>query len=433
MNKKILALAVAATMAAPMATHADVKVSGIVQAEVISLEVADGNEKLYAGMANGGKQFDDMDRQTLTNDHLGTILNEGPNHFKFDLDEKLGGGLSAEARYIGAFNASGNGGQALVGDEAWVGLRTPNFHVRYGTLTGVYKSSHTLVDPWAFTSLQARGTGGGMSGEYFNIPVVFKANGEAVLDENGNPKIGGILVNQSISQKGLTNDGLVSGALELGINFGGFSASIQGIVDDTSNMDGAGLLELRYTAPQFTMWLSGAYQDLDDVTTDLENIGTDFLNDTIRDDDEQEAEEDNLGLGNWKIGGQFRLGPMLTLGLQYEDAEIGALDTYVINKRTGETLRNQDGGAYILGSLEFNRNNISIAGWVSGYLSDLEDKIAITDSEGNELGEDALSWAVGLKYLFSKRTMVYAGYRQTDSDNDFRDENVATMGIRHVF
>ena len=433
MNKKILALAVAATMAAPMAAHADVKVSGIVQAEIISLEVADGNEKLVAGMANGDKEFDDMDRQTLTNDGLGTILNEGPNHIQFDFDEKLGGGLSAEARYIGAFNSSGNFGKALIGEEAWVGLRTPNFHVRYGTLVGVYKSSHTLVDPWAFTSLQARGTGGGMSGEYFNIPMAFKANGEPVFDQNGNPAIGGILVNQQLPQKGLTNDGFVEGALELGINFGGFSASIQGIVDDTSNMDGAGLLELRYTAPQFTMWLSGAYQDLDDVTTDLENIGTDFLNDTIRGDDEQEAEEDNLGLGNWKIGGQFRLGPMLTLGLQYEDAEIGALDTFVINKKTGETLRNQDGGAYILGSLEFNRNNISIAGWVSGYLSDLEDDLAITDTEGNELGEDALSWAVGLKYLFSKRTMVYAGYRQTDSDNDFRDENVATMGIRHVF
>lgn len=432
MNKKILALAVAATMAAPMATHADVKVSGIVQAEIISLEVADGDENLVAAMSNGDKPFEDMDRQTLTNDGLGTILNEGPNHIQFDFDEKLGGGLSAEARYIGAFNSSGNYGKALIGEEAWVGLRTPNFHVRYGTLTGVYKSSHTLVDPWAFTSLQARGTGGGMSGEYFNIAQAFTNENGIIRDINGNPKIGGVLVNYHDPQKGLTNDGFVEGALELGVNFGGFSASIQGIVDDTSNMDGAGLLELRYTAPQFTMWLSGAYQDLDDVTTDLENIGTDFLNDTIRDDDEQEAEEDNLGLGNWKIGGQFKLGPMLKLGLQYEDVEIGALDSFLADDK-GNLYRNEDGGAYILGSLEFNRNNISVAGWVAGYLSDIEDRNKLVDSEGNELGEDALSWAVGLKYLFSKRTMVYAGYRQTDSDNDYRDENVATMGVRHVF
>ncbi|RKZ41799.1 MAG: hypothetical protein DRQ49_03965 [Gammaproteobacteria bacterium] len=408
MNRKILSLAVATALATPMASYADVKLSGIVQAEMISLEVAEGDEKLTASSIRGNS-FDDMDRQTLTNDFLGTVLNEGPNHLQFDIDEKLGGGLSAQARYTAAFNASGNFGTALIGEEAWVGLGTANFHVRYGTLTGAYKSSHTMIDPWSFTSLQARATGGGMSGEYFNRFVTDAATG----------KVTGIDVNRWDAQNGLTNDGFVEGALELGVNYYGFSFTLQGFVDDASAMDGAGLLELRYSAPGdfFTMWLAGSYTDLDDVG----NVGSDIV-DAVT--DEEEVDDDNEGLGNWKIGGAFKLGSMVTFGLQYEDAEIGALDNGI----------NPDGGNYILGSLEIKpMPNISFAGWVAGYLSDIDEKLRMIDNEGNPIEEDALSWAVGAKYHFSQRTSVYAGYRQTDSDNDYRDENVATLGIRHVF
>jgi predicted porin len=406
MNRKILSLAVAAAMVTPIASHADVKLSGIVQAEMISLEVAEGDEKLGASIR--GNSFDDMDRQTLTNDFLGSILNEGPNHMAFDIDEKLGGGLSAQARYIAAFNSSGNFGAALIGEEAWVGLGTQYFHIRYGTLTGAYKSSHSLIDPWAFTSLQTRATGGGMSGEYFN---------RLETDALGN--VTGINVNSWEAQNGLTNDGFVEGALELGVHYYGFSFTLQGFVDDASAMDGAGLLELRYTAPNdiFTMWLAGSYTDLSDVS----NVASDIA-DTIT--DEEEDKDKNEGLGNWKIGGAYKLGSMVTFGLQYEDAEIGALDNGI----------NPDGGRYVLGSLEFKpMPNISLAGWVAGYLSDIDDGLRMRDSEGNAIDEDALSWAVGAKYHFSQRTSVYAGYRQTDSDNDYRDENVATLGIRHVF
>jgi len=371
MNRKILSLAVATALATPMASYADVKLSGIVQAEMISLEVAEGDEKLTASSIRGNS-FD----------------------LQFDIDEKLGGGLSAQARYTAAFNASGNFGTALIGEEAWVGLGTANFHVRYGTLTGAYKSSHTMIDPWSFTSLQARATGGGMSGEYFNRFVTDAATG----------KVTGIDVNRWDAQNGLTNDGFVEGALELGVNYYGFSFTLQGFVDDASAMDGAGLLELRYSAPGdfFTMWLAGSYTDLDDVG----NVGSDIV-DAVT--DEEEVDDDNEGLGNWKIGGAFKLGSMVTFGLQYEDAEIGALDNGI----------NPDGGNYI--------------GWVAGYLSDIDEKLRMIDNEGNPIEEDALSWAVGAKYHFSQRTSVYAGYRQTDSDNDYRDENVATLGIRHVF
>lgn len=399
MNKQILTLACAAGLVAPMASYADVRVSGIVQAEAISYEGADGQDGVMINRKTAPEtNFGANDRQNFTHDSLGSILNEGPNHIMFDFDEKLGSGIRAEARYAGAFNTSGNFGSSFIGEEAWVGLRTTNFHVRYGTLVGAYKSSFTMVDPWAWTSLQTRGTGGGMSGDHRMI-AERDTNGNLVTDANGNIKV---ISDSATDGQGLTNEGFVQGALEVGVNFAGFSTTVQGFVDDSSNLDGAGLVEIKYAAPNFAMWLSGAYTKLDDVKNVI-------------------ATNEDEGKINWKLGGSYQLGPMVTLGLQYEDAEIGAFD------------ENPDGGKYILGSLEVKMNKISLAGWVSGYMSDIDDNARMTDANGNFLDEDALSWAVGGKYHFGKRTMVYAGYRQTDSDNDFRDENVATLGIRHVF
>jgi predicted porin len=422
MNRKILTFAVAATLAAPMAAYADVKVSGLIQAEAASWEAANDVDNVHI------KGYDDNDRQMLTNDVGGVIFNEGPNYIGFHIDEKLGSGVSAFALYTVPFDTSGNRGLSGQSD-AWLGLKTRNFYMKYGTITGAYKSSRDIVDPWAFTSLQATGTGGGMSGSTYHSIT-------------GNP-ITGYIVDPTASThtNGLANEGFVDGALELGVKFGGFTARLQGVVDDRSDMDGAGLLELRYSAPNFAMWLAGSFTDLeggledikDEATADLddalgdinETIGRDEAAEESRDAAEEarlRADEDS-GLGNWKIGGKFNLGPMVELGLQYEDAEIGTFDWGI----------NPDGGKYILGSLAVNMNNVVLAGWVSGYLSDIDDQFKMIDTDGELIGEDALSWAVGAKYLFSKRSQVYLGYRQTDSDNDYRDENLVILGIRHTF
>jgi hypothetical protein len=387
MNRKLFVLAIAATLVAPMAADADVKLSGVIQGEITSSQVGNGDE----------------DRKTLTKDDEGAIFNKGPNALTFDIDEKLGGGLAFDARYQGTFSTSDNAG--ITGKEAYLGLKNSIFHLRYGKLTGAYKSSFSLIDPWASTSLQARGSGGGMSGSKYNAVTwdatsnTFKT-GNAALTDN--------------ASKGLTNNGYVAGALEAGMNMYGFTGTIQGVIDDNSDMNGAGLLELRYNAPNdaFTMWLAGAYTDLN-----LKNT----VKDTVDSATGKSNNSNDNGLGNWKIGGQFKLGPALKLGLQYEDAQIGTLDN------------NPDGGKYILGSVEFMMNNFSLDAWVGGYMSDIKDSNKLKDAKGNMLNEDALSWALGGKYFLSKRTSVYAGYRQTNSDNDYRDEDVFALGLRHSF
>jgi hypothetical protein len=165
MNRKILSLAVAAALT-PMAAQADVRLSGVVQAEAASWEVAGGDEDIYWRDSNN--KIKTEGRQTFTNDVAGAILNEGPNGIQLDFDEKLGdSGFRAFGRYAAGFNTSDNNG--LDGKaEAWAGLKGSNVYMKYGTLTGAYKSSRGHIDPWSYTSLQASGTGGGMTGETFN-------------------------------------------------------------------------------------------------------------------------------------------------------------------------------------------------------------------------------------------------------------------------
>ena len=58
---------------------------------------------------------------------------------------------------------------------------------------------------------------------------------------------------------------------------------------------------------------------------------------------------------------------------------------------------------------------------------------SIADLFGEWVDEDAISFGAGFKYFFSGRTMLFGGYRQVDSDNDYRDEGVFGVGLRHSF
>jgi predicted porin len=279
-------------------------------------------------------------------------------------------------------------------------------------MTGAYKSSKGLVDPWAGTSLQARGTGGGMTGStYLSAAALKDCNGcaygpldDQINDLKANAAInaGEYLVTSKKSHSpygAFTHSSYVENVIEVGAKFGGFSASLQGIVDKSTGMDGAGLVELKYSAENFTVFAAGAYTDLsgefDSTVNDISN--------GISGDEVEEADD---GFSNWKIGAQAKFAG-LKLGLQFEDAEMGTM--------TGGQ------GQYIMGSVEYGINNVALAAWVAGYSDDdLEE-------------DDALSFALGAKYNFSKRTMAYVGYRQTDSDNDYRDENVFSLGVRHKF
>jgi predicted porin len=393
MNRKVLVLAVATAFAAPMAAIADVKLSGVIQGEYNYAEIGD------------------YDRESYTDDGDGAGFNGGPNHIRLDFEESLGGGLKAYGRYTASFNTFANKG-LVSGQETFVGLKGSVAYFRLGKMTGAYKSSKGLVDPWAGTSLQARGTGGGMTGSTYLAPVALKdCSGCAYgaldgqidsLKADTSINAGEYLVTAKKKHSpygAFTHSSYVENVIEAGVNFNGFKARLQGIVDKSTGMDGAGLVELMYSAENFTVFAAGAYTDL---TGEIDSTVSD-VSDRISGDDVVETDD---GFGNWKVGAQGRFAG-LKVGLQYEAAEMGSM--------TGGA------GDYILGSVDYSMNNVSLAAWVAGY------------SDDNLEEEDAISFAIGAKYKFSKRTMAYVGYRQTDSDNDYRDENVFSLGVRHKF
>jgi predicted porin len=408
----------------PMATYADVRLVGQIGAEVASVSYAGGDESLIRGEGshdNFALTDTNMVRQTLTHDRYGNILNDGPNEIGFLFDEKIpNSSITAIAAYKAAFNTTTNTG-IDTGLQAWAGLKTPNFHFKYGKLRSAYRDLQVSIDPWLYTSLQARGTGGALSGSRYNEVawewennqrrVQRVAYEEPITGESKSDKVG-ILPGLYDETYGLVHSDDMPGALEIGMKVGPLSARVQGIIDDSSNVSG-GVAELKFTSSNITAWLSGIYLD-EDVNGTRPALGTP--------DNSKKAinEWDDNKYFNWKTGVQLKLGT-LKLGLQYEDAELGAFD------------HNPSGGKYIVGSLDYRISNITIAGWVGSYTSDIIEEFKLVDINGETLEEDALSFSVGAKYHFGKRTNIFAGYRQTDSDNDYRDEDVFSAGILHVF
>lgn len=396
MKRKALVIAIT-TLVAPLTTQADIKLSGTIQAE------------MGAYQAGKDANFEDNDRVRVSRDNEGSISNSGPNHIALDMEENLGGGLKGYARYRFDFSTAANKQDGLRGNEAWLGLKGENAFIRIGTLVGNYKKLIALVDPFAYTAIQARGTAGGASGGAYNA-MAFA--GSVLMGDNHSHLVASHSMPVTPTKHyGLANTDPVENALEIGAHFEGFSISLQGVYDETDVMDGAGLLALQYQTPakDLTLFAAGSFLNFNDTARGA-------VDDDVDDDDDY----------NWKVGGQYKIGGA-TIALQYEDAEIGYMDEDI----------NPDGGQYILGSLDFKVNKqLAIGGWVAGYLSDVEEEnraVRFNGTDHEYLDEDAISFAVGFKYFFSDRTLAFGGYRQADSDNDFRDENAFGVGIRHVF
>lgn len=146
MKKNVIALAVAAAMAAPLAAQAEVTVSGGLQAEITSLSA---DEEL--GAVEGLYMFDGHEAGNEAG---------GWGHLKFSASEDLGNGLKALAMYN--FNVQADDA-ANGARDAYVGLSGNFGTVLAGRMSSPYKSSTVSWDPFLATSAQARGNFG-MSG-----------------------------------------------------------------------------------------------------------------------------------------------------------------------------------------------------------------------------------------------------------------------------
>jgi predicted porin len=142
MNKKMIALAVAGVMAAPIASAAP-SVYGRVQAELADAEwTVDGN----AALSDEGRN--------LVDNAMGRVGIKG--------SEDLGNGLSALYKYEFKTNTVTSGG--LSDRATYVGLKGAFGTVTFGRNAGAYKG--TNLDPYIATTLEARNGGGQSSGNF---------------------------------------------------------------------------------------------------------------------------------------------------------------------------------------------------------------------------------------------------------------------------
>ncbi len=148
MKKNVIALAVAAAMAAPLA-QAEVTVSGTLQAELVSWSGDNNAEGLYV-----------TDGQTY-----GSSKGSGVGQLTFSATEDLGNGMKALAKYNFSLTAddAANGVR-----DSYVGLTGGFGTVLAGRMSTPYKSSTVKWDPFLATFAQARGNAGMTNGVHGN-------------------------------------------------------------------------------------------------------------------------------------------------------------------------------------------------------------------------------------------------------------------------
>lgn len=368
MHKQIMSVAAAAALAAPLAVQADVTLSGAIQAEIGTVEVAGA------------------DRVTVSTDNTGTISSGGgPNKLRFDIDESLGGGLKAYARADWGFNTTTGSDDSNFGNrEKFLGFKSSSgAYFRVGRIEGAYKTA-TKIDPFYGTGAQMR-CGGGES-----------CGGDG---------------------KQFTHSSFVDNVFEVGFNNSGFKVALQGVFDEATKMDGSYLADIEYGNDMFTVF--GAYSNY--------------------------AVADADDMSNWKVGGKFNFAGA-SLGLQYEDAEMGA--GYMGDPLTSANMQ----GQFISLSASYSIDKVILGAWVGSFIEDTSGNNESVDDLGNVSDEisnigdnlnnfgDSMSYSLGAIYAFSNRTLVYAAYHSTDSDSTDAagDDNVAdwnafAAGVRHSF
>jgi predicted porin len=162
MKKNVIALAVAAAMAAPLAAQAEVSISGGLQLEVTSISA---DEELQAlGVKEGIAMHDAQE---------GGALNKGTfSYIAFSASEDLGNGLKAIAKFAIDPGVDTN---TIGNRDAYLGLSGGFGTVLAGRLSTPYKSSTVSWDPFLATSGQARGNFGasGLHNGYANNVLAY--------------------------------------------------------------------------------------------------------------------------------------------------------------------------------------------------------------------------------------------------------------------
>ena len=371
MKKSILAIAVAATMAAPAAVMAAPTVYGNVHLSLNAadndIEGADNNLTISSNTsAIGVKGSEDL------GDGLKAI---------YKLEFQVGIAPGATIDPDGDFN-NGSSLGSLSGRDQFFGLKAGWGALKFGTMSSNYKQMGGKVDPLYRTPLEGRGFLNMQSAQLHGGKGINRGR-ETNTVQYVSPKMAGIQ--------------LVANTTFSGSN------------DETSGIG------LRWSNKAFLVyadWIDGQSGSFSTVTT---TVTGNLISDSFSSGAVQDCKNSSTANVNgtttdiecatesaWKVGGKFSA-KAFSLALQYESAQdrtgfdyIFAAGTWNINKNNALTLT--------VGQADFD------------------------EPEGVTQSLDTQSYALAYNHNLSKMTNVYVGYGAKSNDFNIADSTIGDLG-----
>jgi len=389
MNKKLIALAVAGALGAPLVASAQ------------------GTGVTLFGRVGAEYQSTKIDQATSASDHRQESIgdNAGVSRWGLLITEDLGNGLKANGRIEFAFR-TGNG-VIETAREQWVGLSSKSWgSAKFGRVQSVLKdfAGGAYLDPFITTSLQARGSGGAM---------YTPANGFGV----------GAFVDHGIRYDSPA--------------FGGFSAAVLLSPSDATQAEGGtgGNVGGRGGANNYQVGLKYKFGTAGEI------FGGYSQDDAS---DAQRAVSTNGVLGDdeqvWRIGGAWNFGNFRIAG-QYENIENALAGNGGTTCGGGATANgggdagqstgqcntsintNGEGDIWFL-TAQYKLGKTTLV--VQGGQTDADAVVVNGVTTASE--REAKNFTVGAIYNFSKRTKVFGGYQRVNIDGARNIANTTATG-----
>ena len=399
MKKKLISLAVAGALAVPMAASAqgtNVTLFGSVQAE-------------YATVNRDGQS---------SQAHIGD--DTGRSRWGMHVTENLGGGLKAKAHVEYGFS-TGSGALGIA-RERWVALANDTWgEVKFGRVQSPFKdfAGGMTIDPFAYTTLQASGSGGTMTAS---------ANG---LGSGANGFVNSAARYDSPKVEGFSFSGLLmpgdanrldpANPIPPSSVFSG-SQSNSGGEDGEWDFQVAGKYEKQIQGHNLGVF--GGYS--------RDNVST-----------RQRTQGFNNNEHVWRGGAMWSY-QNFKLNGQYENINnaVGAATCtnagQLGNPATGQGQPSDSRGQCNSAMNQNGSGNIWFAGgqYDFGNTSLIaQGGMANAHATATQVSREVSTFTVGAIHNLSKRSSLFGGYQRAmvDSKDAFKDSNTYSVGMRHNF
>jgi len=312
-------------------------------------------------------------------------------HIGFKATEKLGNGMTAIALLEFQANPTGDA-NGLTDRQQFVGIK----HEKWGFLAlGTFKSPYrtaggSKIDPFYETSLQAVNAGG-MSGST-------AANGSTIGHSGF---VSSAIYYKSPSFMNTTIDFLISpDEKNNGAKDGNGATATQRSGDDNDYA-----VSVNYKTGPVWAFASYASNSIDDASN-----GGDGTNEDA-----------------WKLGAQISMGDH-TISGQYE---------WIDNSDTSGTAAGINSNANGVSNFSITDGSDAEV-WFLGYQFKMGNNVFVAqfgESASDNSGIDSEYMAVGMIHHFSKKTRLFAGYSETDTNSasNTGDRELWTVGLRKDF